>query len=67
MNKQTGQWGTKHDASQDFARIEMKKNPLAPAVDQFTIAIDKNPSATGGTLRLKWETTVYSAPITVQE
>ena len=67
VNKQTGQWGTKHDASQDLARIEMKKNPLAPAVNQFTITIDKNPSATGGTLRLKWETTVYSAPITVQE
>ena len=67
VNKQTGQWGTKHDASQDFARIEMKKNPLAPAVNQFTITIDKNPSGAGGTLRLKWETTVYSAPITVQK
>ena len=67
VNKQTGQWGTKHDASQDFARIEMKKNPLAPAVNQFTIAIDQNPTGAGGTLRLKWETTVYSAPITVQK
>ncbi|MGH8094883.1 MAG: DUF2911 domain-containing protein [Chthoniobacterales bacterium] len=67
VNKQTGQWGTKYDAGQDFARIEMKKNPLAPAVNQFTIALDKNPSGAGGILRLKWENTVYSAPITVQK
>jgi hypothetical protein len=66
VNKQTGQWGTKHDESQDFAKIEMKKNPLAPAVNQFTITLDKNSSG-GGTLRLKWETTVYSTPIKVQK
>lgn len=67
VNKQTGQWGTKHDASQDFAKVEMKKNPLAPAVNQFTIALDKNPAGAGGMLRLKWETTVYSIPITLQK
>ena len=67
VNKQTGQWGTKHDVSQDFAKIEMKKNPLAPAVNQFTITLDKNRNGDGGTLRLKWETTVYSTPIKVQK
>ena len=65
VNKQTGQWGTKHDASQDFLSIGMKKNPLAPAVNQFTITLDKNPDGTGGTLRLKWEETEFSAPIAV--
>lgn len=66
VNKQTGQWGTKYDQSKDFARIDMKKNPLAPDVKQFTITLDKNPSG-GGMLHLKWEHTVYSAPITVQK
>ena len=65
VNKQTGQWGTKHDASQDFAIIGMKKNPLATAANQFTITLDKNPDGAGGTLRLKWEETEFSAPITV--
>jgi hypothetical protein len=66
VNKQTGQWGTKHDASQDFARIDMKKNPLASPVNQFTITLDKN-SGGGGILRLQWESTEYSAPITAQK
>lgn len=64
VNKQTGQWGTKHDASQDFARIAMKKNPLSSPVNQFTIEIAKEKSE-GGILRLKWETTSYWAPIKV--
>lgn len=67
VNKQTGQWGTKHDESQDLAKIDMKKNPLASPVSQFTVALDKNPSSAGGTLQLKWETTVYSAPVTAQK
>ena len=50
VNKQTGQWGRKHDESQDFAKIEMKKNTLAPAVNQFTITLDKNSNGDGGTL-----------------
>ncbi len=66
VNKQTGQWGTKHDASQDFARIDMKKTPLASPVNQFTITLDKN-SGGGGMLRLQWESTEYSAPITAQK
>ena len=65
VNKQTGQWGTKHDAGQDFAKIEMKKDPLTPAVDQFTIMLEKAPN--GGMLRLRWESTEYSAPITVKK
>lgn len=65
VNKQTGQWGTKHDESQDFAKIEMKKEPLSPAVDQFTITLDKNREGQGATMRLKWEGIEYSAPIKV--
>src|SRR5438309_7648567 len=28
INKETGQWGTKYDESQDLARIDMKNSPL---------------------------------------
>jgi hypothetical protein len=40
----------------------MKKETVDKAVDQFTIAIDKN-SAGGGTLKLSWETTQYSVAL----
>jgi hypothetical protein len=62
VNKQTGQWGTKYDEKQDLARIDMKKEPVDKAVDQFTIAIEKNPAG-GGTLKLSWETTQYSVAL----
>jgi hypothetical protein len=62
VNKQTGQWGTKYDEKQDLARVEMKKETVDKAVDQFTIAIDKNPAG-GGTLKLTWETTQYSVAL----
>lgn len=66
VNKQTGQWGTKYDKKQDFARIDMKKNPLSPEVKQFTITLDKKANG-GGMLHLKWEHTAYSAPITAEK
>jgi len=62
VNKQTGQWGTKYDEKQDLARIEMKKETVGTAVDQFTIAIEKNPAG-GGTLKLSWENTQYSVAL----
>lgn len=66
VNKQTGQWGTKHDTSQDFAKIDLKKSSLSTPVDQFTISLEKAASA-GGTLSLKWENAEYTAPITAQK
>ncbi|MEO8438795.1 MAG: DUF2911 domain-containing protein [Spartobacteria bacterium] len=65
VNKQTGQWGTKHDESQDVAKVELKKSALASPVDQFTIALEKADG--GATLNLKWEGTEYSAPIAVKK
>jgi len=62
VNKQTGQWGTKYDEKQDLARIDMKKDSADKPVDQFTMAIDKNPAG-GGTLKLTWENTQYSVAL----
>ncbi len=61
VNKQTGQWGTKYDESQDLVRIDLKKQTLDAPVDQFTIAVDK------GVLKLMWENTQYSAGIAVKQ
>lgn len=66
VNKQTGQWGTKYDEKQDLARIDMKKDAADKPVDQFTIAIDKNPAG-GGILKLTWENTQYSVGLTAKK
>ena len=66
INKQTGQWGTRHDEKQDLARIDLKKEPASAPVDQFTIAIDKKDGG-GGVLKITWEEIQYSAPFTVQK
>lgn len=69
INKQIGQWGVgrgSYDSQQDVARIDLTRETLAAPVDQFTMSVDKNPAG-GGTLKLIWEKTGYSAAFTVQK
>jgi len=62
VNRNTGQWGTDYDAQYDLARLDMKVEPLRQPVEQFTIAIE--PSGKGGVLKLEWERTRVSVPVT---
>lgn len=63
VNRQTGQWGTAYDPRQDLVRVPMQARAISPAVEQFTIAI--TPAGAGaGVLRLQWDTTELSVPIT---
>lgn len=69
INKQVGQWGIgrgAYDEKQDVARVDMKRESLDPAVDQFTIVLDKNPDG-GGILKMQWENTQYSVPFKVEK
>jgi|SRR5271154_3025346 len=69
INKQIGQWGVgrgSYDENQDLARIDLKKDALDTPVDQFTMAVSKNPPD-GGILKIMWENTQFSAPFTVQK
>jgi Protein of unknown function (DUF2911) len=66
VNKQTGQWGTVYDEKQDLGRVSLTKTASSSPVEQFTIAIDKGTSG-GGTLKLSWENTQLTAPITVKQ
>lgn len=73
INKQIGQWGASrgdlkeiYDESLDVARINLKKDALDKPVDQFTMAIEKNPSG-GGLLKMMWESTQFSVPFTVKK
>jgi len=66
INKQVGEWGLSYDEKQDLARVDLKKDALETPVDQFTMAVEKNPSG-GGVLKLMWENTQYSVAFTVQK
>ena len=52
INKQTGQWGTQYDQTQDFGRVEMTVGATPAAVEMFTIAINANGAK--GTLSMEW-------------
>ena len=65
INKQTGQWGTQYDQSQDLARIDLKKSSLNQPVEQFTISFKKKNDSTAD-LVLQWENTELSAAVKVK-
>jgi hypothetical protein len=66
INKQIGQWGLQYNESEDLGRVDLKKEALEQPVDQFTMAVLRNPSG-GGIIRMSWENTQYSVPFTVQK
>jgi hypothetical protein len=66
VNKQTGQWGTEYDQGKDLGRVPLNVAKASAPVEQLTIAIDKNPAG-GGVLKLSWENTELTAPVTVKK
>ena len=62
INKQTGQWGTEYDQSQDLARVDLSKTTLPSPMEQFTISFLKK-GANSAELILEWETTKLSVPV----
>ncbi len=66
INKQVGQWGLQYSEGEDLGRVEMKKEALDKTADQLTLAIEKNPAG-GGLLKVMWENTQFSVPITVKK
>lgn len=65
VNKQTGQWGTKYDQSQDLARIPMKSAKLSSPQERMSISFE-NTHGNSTELHVKWENTDESVTITAQ-
>jgi hypothetical protein len=65
VNKQTGQWGTNYDQSQDLARIPMKSGKLTSPQEKMSISFEKT---SGGSTKLhvKWDTVDESVTVTAQ-
>jgi hypothetical protein len=66
ISKNLGAWGVPVDEKNDLARVDLKKEPLAPSLDQFAMAVAKSPSG-GGVIKLMWEDTQFTVPFTVKK
>ncbi len=66
ISKAIGGWGIPVDEKHDLARVDLKKSEGTSAVNQFTMAVQKNPSG-GGLIKMSWENAEYSVPFTVQK
>jgi hypothetical protein len=66
INKQIGQWGVQYDEKQDLARVDLKKDEVEKPMEQFTMAIERNPAG-GGLLKVSWENAQFSTPFAVQK
>ncbi|MGH7245246.1 MAG: DUF2911 domain-containing protein [Phycisphaerales bacterium] len=66
ISKQLGQWGSQYDEKQDLARVDLTKTATAGPMDQFTMAVVKDPAG-GGAVTLAWENAQFSAPFTVKK
>jgi Protein of unknown function (DUF2911) len=65
VNKQTGQWGTDYDATQDLGRVELDVSKADPPLEVMAITL----KATGdnqGTLVIAWDKLSAAAPFTAQ-
>jgi len=59
FNKQHGQWGTQHDATQDFAAAPLKESKGAKPEEMVTISLAKE--GEGGVITIQWGEKVLSA------
>ncbi len=65
INKQTGQWGTQYDQTQDLARVDMTQTAIAVPVEKFTISLDQSGNDSAE-LVMEWEKTRVSVLLKAQ-
>lgn len=66
INKQTGQPGTEYNEAQDLGRVTMMVKQANTPVEKFTIALNST-GAKSGLLKMMWENTEVSVPVTVAQ
>ena len=64
VNRQTGQWGTEYDESQDLGRMQLAIDELGEVTERFTISFEETDR--GGVMHLEWGLTRFSVPIQVR-
>lgn len=62
ISTHVGKWGIPVDETKDVARVDLKKDDAAEAVEQLTLSF--TPPADGAsTLKISWANTVYSVAV----
>jgi Protein of unknown function (DUF2911) len=64
VNRQTGQWGTQYDATQDLGRVPMQIVATPAHVEEFTIAV-RALGGNRGVIEMAWGGSAASVPFTV--
>ena len=64
VNRQTGQWGTQYDATQDVGRIEVQMGATPAHVEEFMIML-RLVGPTRGALEFAWADRTGTVPFTV--
>jgi hypothetical protein len=65
INKQTKQWGTVYNESQDLARVDVQKNPLPDPQEKMSISFE-NTQGNQTQLHVRWENTDVWVPVVAQ-
>ncbi|HVZ97144.1 MAG TPA: DUF2911 domain-containing protein [Chitinophagaceae bacterium] len=66
VNKQTGQWGTEYNGSQNLGIARITTDSLPTPVEEFTISIVPGADTRHGTLVMEWGSFRWTAPIEVE-
>jgi hypothetical protein len=64
FNKQHGQWGTEHDASQDLASVPLKETKASNSAEMVTISLTKK--GAGGGIAIQWGDMMLTAGFKVK-
>ena len=67
VNKQTGQWGTSYDASQDLSRVDLRTKRLSQPLEALQIALVPGQTGPTGVLRIVWGTVEYEVDWSVKQ
>jgi hypothetical protein len=62
INKQTGQWGTKYDASMDLGRVKMNMSKPPASIEMLKYTISSK-GGNKGTITLAWENHIASVNV----
>lgn len=65
VNKQTGQWHTVYNPSQDLVRVPLLVRTVAAPVEQLTLSVDPAPGS--GTLSITWDRVRYWVAFAVKQ
>ena len=63
FNRQTGQWGTVYNPSQDLVRVPLTDRSMPNSAERFTMVIE--PRGDGGVIAMQWGTKRLEVPFTV--